>query len=87
LVKYPYNAFSDAVRVIIIKVMVLKRTNDLRKHCYNQNMKKTNKIKTYTLDKLTDKYIGKRGNKRRAKFEYELKHELQLYVSRKRIQS
>jgi HTH-type transcriptional regulator / antitoxin HipB len=34
---------------------------------------KMKKIKTVTLDQLTDKYIGKRGTPEREKFEYELK--------------
>jgi len=39
-------------------------------------MQKTVKLKSYTLDELTDKYVGKRGTKRREDFEYELKLEL-----------
>ena len=39
-------------------------------------MKKTKKIKTYTLDELTDNYIGKRGTAKREHFEYELNLEL-----------
>jgi DNA-binding XRE family transcriptional regulator len=39
-------------------------------------MGKTLKLKTYTLEELTDKYIGKRGTRRRENFEYELKLEL-----------
>lgn len=39
-------------------------------------MQKTGKLKSYTLDELTDKYVGKRGTKRREDFEYELKLEL-----------
>lgn len=39
-------------------------------------MQKTVKLKSYTLDELTDKYVGKRGTKRRDDFEYELKLEL-----------
>ena len=34
-------------------------------------MKKSRKLRTYTLEELIDKYIGKRGNQRRDKFEYE----------------
>ncbi len=29
-------------------------------------------LKTYTLEELTDKYIGEKGTPRREKFEYEL---------------
>ncbi|HAX50248.1 MAG TPA: transcriptional regulator [Bacteroidetes bacterium] len=32
-------------------------------------------MELYTLDELTDKFIGKRGTKRREDFEYELKLE------------
>jgi DNA-binding XRE family transcriptional regulator len=39
-------------------------------------MKNLNVNKTYTLDELTDKYVGKRGTPQRDKFEYELKLEL-----------
>lgn len=30
-------------------------------------------MKTYTLEELTDKYIGKEGTKERDQFEFELK--------------
>jgi len=33
-------------------------------------------MKTYTLDEVTDKYIGKKGTSKRDKFEQELKIEL-----------
>jgi DNA-binding XRE family transcriptional regulator len=33
-------------------------------------------LKTYTLDEVTDKYIGKRGTDKREAFEYELKLDL-----------
>lgn len=33
-------------------------------------------LKTYTLDEVTDKYIGKRGTAKREAFEYELKLDL-----------
>lgn len=36
-------------------------------------------MKTYTLDELTDKYIGKIGTPKRDKFEQDLKEELQAY--------
>ena len=39
-------------------------------------MRNSNINKTYTLDELTDKYIGKIGSPKRDKFEYELKMEL-----------
>jgi HTH-type transcriptional regulator / antitoxin HipB len=32
----------------------------------------TSDMKTYTLDELTDKYIGERGTPRREQFEYKL---------------
>ncbi len=48
-------------------------------------MEKTKKIKIYTMDELTDKYIGKRGDKRRDKFECDLKQKMQLHKSRKRL--
>ena len=31
------------------------------------------KTKTYTLEELTDKYIGKKGTSKRAQFEFDLK--------------
>ncbi|MEQ9309257.1 MAG: helix-turn-helix transcriptional regulator [Balneolaceae bacterium] len=33
-------------------------------------------LKTYTLDEVTDKFIGKRGTAKREAFEYELKLDL-----------
>ena len=33
-------------------------------------------MKTYSLENLTDKYIGKKGTKKRDKFEHELRLEL-----------
>lgn len=36
-------------------------------------------MKTYTLDELTDKYIGEKGTPRRDKFEADLKAEIQAY--------
>lgn len=36
-------------------------------------------MKTYTLDELTDKYIGKKGTPKRDKFEADLKAEIQAY--------
>ena len=36
-------------------------------------------MKTYTLDELTDKTIGKIGTPKRDKFEQDLKEELQAY--------
>jgi DNA-binding XRE family transcriptional regulator len=39
-------------------------------------MQKTKKLKSYTLEELTDKYIGRRGTAKREKFEYELRLEL-----------
>ena len=33
-------------------------------------------LKTYSLDEITDKYIGKRGTEKREAFEYELKLDL-----------
>jgi len=38
-------------------------------------MKKT-AMKTYGLDEITDKYIGKRGTKKREAFEHELRLDL-----------
>jgi DNA-binding XRE family transcriptional regulator len=37
---------------------------------------KTDKNKTYSLDELTDEYIGKRGTPQREKFEFELKMDI-----------
>jgi len=34
---------------------------------------KTNKLKLYSLDEITDKYIGKPGTPKRETFEYELR--------------
>ena len=36
-------------------------------------MKEGKKLKTYSLEEVTDKYIGKVGTKKRAAFEYELR--------------
>lgn len=33
-------------------------------------------MKTYSLDELTDKYIGKKGTQKRDEFEYELRLDL-----------
>ena len=35
-------------------------------------MKKKNSLRSYTLDELTDKYVGKRGTSKREAFEYKL---------------
>jgi HTH-type transcriptional regulator / antitoxin HipB len=37
---------------------------------------KTNKLKLYSLDEITDKYIGKPGTAKREAFEYELRLDL-----------
>ena len=37
---------------------------------------KTNKLKLYSLDEITDKYIGKPGTPKREAFEYELRLDL-----------
>jgi HTH-type transcriptional regulator / antitoxin HipB len=37
---------------------------------------KTNKLKLYSLDEITDEYIGKSGTQRREAFEYELRLDL-----------
>ena len=36
-------------------------------------------MKTYTLEELEDKYIGKKGTEKRNKYEQELREELQAY--------
>jgi len=36
----------------------------------------TQKIKTYTLDEMKDKFIGKKGSPAREEYEYELRMEL-----------
>ena len=36
----------------------------------------TKKTKTYTLDEMKDKFIGKKGNPVREKYEYELRMDL-----------
>ena len=41
------------------------------------------KIKTYTLDELTDKYVGKNGTQEREKFEFELKLDVLGYMIKK----
>ena len=33
----------------------------------------TNKLKTYSLDEITDEFIGKKGTPEREKFEFDLK--------------
>lgn len=40
------------------------------------NMKEGKKMKVYSLDEITDKYIGKLGTKKRDAFEYELRLDL-----------
>lgn len=42
----------------------------------NKIMKTKKSLKTYTLDELTDKYIGKQGTPKRDSFELELKLEM-----------
>lgn len=37
-------------------------------------------MRTYTLDELTDKYIGEKGTPRRDKFDADLKDEIQAYL-------
>ncbi|MCE1166390.1 MAG: helix-turn-helix transcriptional regulator [Bacteroidetes bacterium] len=39
-------------------------------------MKKQNKIKTYTLNEIKDEFIGRRGTKRREKYEYDLQMDI-----------
>ena len=39
-------------------------------------MKEGKKLKTYTLEEVTDKFIGKAGTKKRDAFEYELRLDL-----------
>ena len=39
-------------------------------------MKNSEKLKIYTLGEITDKYIGKKGTKKRDNFEYELRLDL-----------
>ena len=41
------------------------------------------KIKTYTLDELTDKYVGKKGTQERERFEFELKLDVLGYMIKK----
>ena len=41
-----------------------------------KEMKNAKKMKLYSLDALTDKYIGKTGTKKRDAFEYELRLDL-----------
>lgn len=42
----------------------------------NREKVKTKKMKTYSLDHMLDKHIGKRGTKKREDFEYELSLDL-----------
>ncbi len=37
---------------------------------------KTEKTKTYTLEELTDNYVGEKGNPNRTKFEFDLKMDI-----------
>ena len=39
-------------------------------------MKEEKKLKTYSLEEVTDKFIGKVGTKKRDAFEYELRLDL-----------
>jgi ribosome-binding protein aMBF1 (putative translation factor) len=36
-------------------------------------------MKTYSLDEITDKFIGKKGTPKRDKFDQDLKEEIQAY--------
>jgi HTH-type transcriptional regulator/antitoxin HipB len=48
-----------------------------------------NQMKSYTLDELTDKYIGKKGTLRRDQFEVDLKLEIigdMIKIARKKQQ-
>ena len=44
---------------------------------------KKKELKTYTLDQLTDEYIGKKGTEDREKFEFEIKLEVLGYMIKK----
>jgi len=44
-------------------------------------------MKTYSLDQVVNKYIGKRGTEKREKFEQELKLELLGQAIKKREKS
>ncbi len=39
-------------------------------------MKRQNKIKTYTLDEIKDEFIGRRGTRKREKYEYDLQMDI-----------
>jgi len=41
------------------------------------------KKKTYTLEELTDKYVGEKGTQEREKFEFELKLDVLGYMIKK----
>ena len=57
--------------------MILKsgRRNKTEKLLKYHAMKAKGKMKMYSLDELTDKYIGKRGTPKREAFEHELRLE------------
>ena len=44
---------------------------------------KKKEIMTYTLDQLTDEYVGKKGTEERERFEFELKLEVLGYMIKK----
>jgi DNA-binding XRE family transcriptional regulator len=44
---------------------------------------KKKEIKTYTLDQLTDDFIGKKGTQERERFEFELKLDVLGYMIKK----
>lgn len=49
---------------------------------YSTKILKEKKIKTYTLDELTDKYIGKQGTIERERFEIELRADGNFKIQR-----
>jgi HTH-type transcriptional regulator/antitoxin HipB len=49
----------------------------------NLQIMEKRKIKTYTLDELTDKYVGKKGTQERERFEFELKLDVLGYMIKK----
>jgi len=53
----------------------------LRINKFNEMKKK--EMQTYTLDQLTDEFIGKKGTHERERFEFELKLDVLGYMIKK----
>ena len=68
---------SDRSETLVVSTHgIIKKTDKIPKNEIEKArkiMKNSNKLKIYTLDQAKDKYIGKIGDEKRDKYEYELK--------------